>query len=53
MQNHRHSCSWRPKHRSEGTRKNHQLPGLKIIGPEVVGCQTYSHTYCSWCFRNS
>ena len=28
MQNHPHSCSWRSKHQSEGTRKIYQIPGL-------------------------
>ena len=36
MQNHRHSCFWRSKHQSEGTRKNRQILELKITGAEVV-----------------
>ena len=44
MQNHRHSCSCRSKHQSEGTGKNHQIPGLGITGAEVVGCQICSIT---------
>ena len=30
MQNHRHSRSWRSKHQSEGTRKNHQVLRLQV-----------------------
>ena len=30
MQNHRHSCSWRSKHQSEETRKNRQIPDLRL-----------------------
>ena len=30
MQNHRHSCSWRSKHHSEGTRKNHLYQDLRL-----------------------
>ena len=30
MQNHQHSCSWRSNHQSEGTRKNHQIPGIRL-----------------------
>ena len=26
------------------------MPELEIIGEEVVECQRYSYTYCSWCF---
>ena len=39
--------------KSEGTRKNHQIAGLKIASPEVVRSQNHSYTYCSWCFRNN
>ena len=45
MQNRRHSCSWRSKHQSEGTRKHHKIPELEITGAEVVGCQSYSNTF--------
>ena len=53
MQNHRYSCSWRSKHQSEGTRKNHQIPGLEIAGAEIVDCKSFSYTCRSWCFGNS
>ena len=42
MQNNRYSCSWRSKHQSEGTRKNHQIPGLEIAGAEIVECKSFS-----------
>ena len=53
MKNHGHSCSWRSRHQSKGTKQNHQIPGLEITGVEVVGCQSYDYAYCSWCFGNS
>ena len=46
MKNHRHSCSWKSKHQSEGTRKNHQIPEPKITSAKVARSQRYSYTYC-------